>query len=230
MTARLDSVNVGRRAPNPYKDGVDTGIDKVAQAATVEVRDPGPEGAGSGVVGDFIGDLAHHGGSDQALYAFQREDLDRWSMRLGRPLRNGFFGENLTTLGIDLAAARIGERWQVGSSVEVVVTAPRIPCSTFRGWVGEQGWLKTFTRDARPGTYLRIAVSGRLRAGDQIKVLHRPAHDVTVGLMYRAEMDRPDLLPTLLAAGDDLHPDIAAAARAAAADRPPDIVREISQP
>jgi MOSC domain-containing protein YiiM len=228
MTARLDSVNVGRRAPNTYKEGVDTGIDKVTQDATVEVRDPGPEAGGSGVVGDFIGDLAHHGGSDQALYAFQREDLDAWSQRLDRPLRNGFFGENLTTVGIDLAAARIGERWRVGSSVEVVVTAPRIPCSTFRGWIDEQGWLTTFTRDARPGTYLRIAVPGRLGAGDQIKVLHRPAHDVTVALMFRAEMDRPDLLPMLLEAGDDLHPDIAADARATAAHRPSDIVRKIS--
>ncbi len=206
--AILDSVNLGRPRPNPYKSTESTGIGKQPVAGPVEARDPGPKmtGLGSGLVGDFIGDGRHHGGTDQAVYAFQREDLDRWTERLGRELPNGFFGENLTTSGIDLAEARIGEQWRIGPEVELQVTGPRIPCSTFRGWVGEQGWLKMFTADARPGAYLKVIAPGTIKAGDRIQVTHRPEHDVTVSLVFRAETTDRELLPQVLAAGDALHP------------------------
>ncbi len=206
----LVSVNVGAAKPNPYKSALSTGIDKVPVAGTVQVRDPGPRttGLGSGLVGDFIGDTAHHGGSDQAVYAFAREDLDDWQVRLGRELAGGFFGENLTTSGVDVNGARIGERWRVGEQVVLQVTCPRVPCSTFRGWVGEVGWLKVFTEVGRPGAYLGVVVPGLIRGGDDVTVVHRPEHDVTVALVYRAMMTAPDLLPTLLDAGEDLPTDI----------------------
>jgi MOSC domain-containing protein YiiM len=204
--AVLESVNLGRPRPNPFKKTESTGIGKEPATGPVEVRDPGPKrsGLGSGLVGDFIGDGKHHGGHDQAVYAFQREDLDRWEQRLGRDLPNGFFGENLTTSGLEVNEARVGERWRVGAEVELVVTGPRIPCSTFRGWVGEKGWVKLFAADARSGAYLRVVRPGMIQAGDPIEVLHRPDHDVTVSLFFRSQMAERDLLPRLLAAGDDL--------------------------
>jgi MOSC domain-containing protein YiiM len=213
----LLSVNVGQPQPNPYKVVEHTGIDKRPVSGPVTVRDPGPKttGLGSGIVGDYIGDVANHGGSDQALYAFPREDLDAWAERLGRELPNGFFGENLTTVGIDVNEALLGERWRIGDTVVVQVTGPRIPCSTFRGWIGEVGWLKIFTSVARPGAYLRIVVPGQLRAGDPITVVRRPDHDVTVSLVYRALMTERELLPRLLAAGDDLGNELAGELRRA---------------
>lgn len=204
--ALLDSVNVGVPKPNPYKETKATGIDKQPQTGPVEVRAPGPKttGLGSGLVGDFIGDGKHHGGDEQAVYAFARENLDDWETRLERPLPNGFFGENLTTTGLDVNEARMGERWRVGDEVVLEVTSPRIPCSTFRGWVGEKGWLKTFTEIARPGAYLKVLTPGTIRSGDEIEVIHRPDHDVTVSLVYRALTTERALLPRLLEAGDDL--------------------------
>jgi MOSC domain-containing protein YiiM len=216
--AHLDSVNVGRPQPNPYKKVKNTGIGKQPQSGPVEVRAPGrkQEGLGSGLVGDFIGDTRHHGGDGQAVYAFAREDLDRWQERLGRQLTNGFFGENLTTVGLDLAEARIGEQWQIGPEVVLQVTSPRTPCATFRGWMGEQGWLKVFTADARPGAYLAVRRPGKIRSGDPVELVHRPDHGVTVALMFRALLIERELLPTLLAAGDDLDPETRVAAEAAA--------------
>jgi MOSC domain-containing protein YiiM len=200
--AKVDSVNLGRPRPNPHKEVGWTGIGKQPTDGPVEVRAPGPKstGLGSGLVGDFIGDGKHHGGDDQAVYAFQREDLDEWERRLGRELPNGFFGENLTTIGLDINNARIGERWRIGDEVVLQVTAPRIPCATFRGWMGEKGWAKIFTAADRPGAYLKVLTPGAIRAGDPIEVIDRPDHDVTVSLLFKATTTERELLPQLLAA------------------------------
>ncbi|MDH6182582.1 MOSC domain-containing protein YiiM [Microbacteriaceae bacterium SG_E_30_P1] len=204
--SRVKSVNIGMPRPNPHKATRDTGIDKRPQSGPVEVRAPGPRGTGlgSGLVGDFIGDPRHHGGDEQAVYSFTREDLDAWEGRLDRELTDGFFGENLTTEGYDVNEARLGEIWQIGDTVQLKVTSPRLPCSTFRGWVDEKGWLRTFTLAARPGAYLSVVQPGVISAGDELRVIHRPDHNVTVALTYRALTTERHLLPSLLEAGTDL--------------------------
>lgn len=67
--------------------------------------------------------------------------------------------------------------------------------------------MKLFAADARSGAYLRVIHPGMIQAGDAIEVLHRPDHDVTVSLFFRSQMAERDLLPQLLAAGDDLAAD-----------------------
>ena len=204
------SVNVGAAMEKAYTKARTTGIDKRPVEGPVVVRSPGPKrgGLGGGLVGDYIGDARHHGGDRQAVYAFQREDLDRWERELGRPLRDGGFGENLTTAGIDLAEVRVGERWTVGApsseALELQVTDPRIPCRTFAGFLAERGWVKRFAADARPGTYLSVVRPGTVRAGDEIHRTFVPDHDVTAGLVFRATTTQRELLPRLLEARDYL--------------------------
>lgn len=165
----------------------------------VAVRAPGPNGEASGVVGDRIFDTANHGGPDQAVYAYAREDLDAWEAELGRPVPGGTFGENLTTLGLDVTGALIGERWRVGGRVVLEVSVPRIPCGTFAAWMAEHGWVRRFTTQAVPGAYLRVITPGEILAGDPITVIDRPAHDVTIGVTFRALTRESELLPRLLA-------------------------------
>ncbi|MEY9931424.1 MOSC domain-containing protein YiiM [Catenulispora sp. GP43] len=126
-----------------------------------------------------------------------REDLDEWSAVLGRELSNGIFGENLTTSHLDVTGAVVGERWRVGT-VLLEVTAPRIPCRTFAGWLGERAWIKTFTQRAAPGAYLRVIQEGQVQAGDEVTVLDRPDHEVTIGVAFRALTTERELLPRLL--------------------------------
>ncbi len=198
----LLSVNVGRPQPNPWKSGPgDTGIDKRPVDGPVAVTAPGPKGTGAvGLAGDRVYDVDHHGGYDQAVYAYAREDLDGWEAELGRPLPGGAFGENLTTLGLDVTGALIGERWHIGPQVVLEVSCPRIPCSTFQGWLRREGWIKRFTQAAVPGAYLRVIEPGEISAGDRVEIGHRPDHDVTVGLVFRAATLEPELLPRLLVA------------------------------
>jgi MOSC domain-containing protein YiiM len=219
---KLLSVNLGRPRPVPYTDqaqGV-TGIDKQPADGPVRVAAPGPKGVGaSGVAGDSVCDLRHHGGDHQAVYAFAREDLDGWERELGRSLPNGRFGENLTTEGLDVSGALIGERWRIGSEVVLEVASGRIPCRTFQGHLGEQGWVRRFTRKGAPGAYLRVIEPGEIQAGDPIEIVRRPDHGVTVEMQFRAVTTERELLPRLLAAGEALAPEALAAARKYVADQ-----------
>lgn len=167
-----------------------------------------------GLAGDEVGDPRYHGGADQAVYAFAREDLDAWSRRLGdelgdelgdrldHRLPSGCFGENLTTVGIDVNEALVGERWRVGTAL-LEVCSVRIPCNVFKRWVAftgrdASGWVKRFTAEARPGPYLRVVEQGVVQAGDPVVVEFRPDHGVTVSTMFRALTTERALLPLLL--------------------------------
>jgi MOSC domain-containing protein YiiM len=190
-SARVSSLNCGRIADLVIGGKPDrSAIDKRPVTGPVDV-------GALGLDGDEQGDLRHHGGVDQALYAYAREDLDWWTEQLGRELRNGMFGENVTTAGIDISAALIGETWQIGAVV-VQVTAPRIPCVTFRSWMGEPGWVKRFAAAGRPGAYLRVLATGRIQAGDELTVAERPQQAVTVAESMRAYYGDRELMTRLL--------------------------------
>lgn len=213
---KLLSLNVGRpKAVDVVEESKSvTGIDKRPVDGPVRVFAPGPKGVGaSGVAGDSVCNLEHHGGDDQAVYAFAREDLDEWERELGRTLPSGSFGENLTTEGLDVSGALIGERWRIGSEVILEITAGRVPCLTFQRHLGEPGWVKRFTRRGAPGAYLRVIRPGEIRAGDPVEIVHRPGHDITVALSFRATMNERELLPRLLEAGEALHPHLREVAR-----------------
>jgi MOSC domain-containing protein YiiM len=196
-----------------------TGIDKRPVDGSIAVRAPGPMrgGLGSGIVDDVIGNRKLHGGDDQAVYAYAREDLDAWAVKLDRELTNGIFGENLTTMGVDVTGAVIGERWRVGDDgVLLEVTSPRTPCKTFAKRLGIDSWIKTFARGGTPGAYLRVLEPGSLSGGDSVEIVDVPGHGITVGFVYRALLVEKQLLPEVLAA-DALPEDIKALARRRAA-------------
>ncbi len=189
--ARVTSVNVGAVADLVVNDRpARSAIDKRPVAGQVPVGRLGLEG-------DEVGDRSNHGGEDQAVYAYAREDLDWWAGRLGHVLRNGQFGENITTAGLDISGAMIGERWRLGTAV-VQVTSPRIPCNTFQSWMDARFWVRRFAEAGRPGAYLRVLEPGTVGAGDEAEVLSRPAARVTVAESMRAFYGDPDVMRRLL--------------------------------
>lgn len=195
------SVNVGTaRAVNGLTRR--TGIDKRPVSGPVLVRAPGPARGRGGLVTDEIVSTRFHGGNDQAVYAYATEDLTDWRTDLGRDLPPGTFGENLTTDGIDLTGAVIGEQWAVGERLLLQVTAPRIPCATFAAWLDLPKWIRRFTERAAPGAYLRVLYPGPVEAGDPVVITQRPGHGLTIGTVFRALTLEPDLLPRLAGVPD----------------------------
>lgn len=192
--ARLVSVNLGSRRITTYADGPGgrTGIDKRPTDQRVRVSP-------AGVEGDYIGNRRVHGDPDQAVYAYAIEDAAWWAGDLARELAPGAFGENLTTEGLDLTGAVIGERWTVGGAL-LEVTSPRIPCTTFAGFWDVPDLIKRFTAHGASGAYLRVIEPGEVGAGDVVEVTARPDHGVTIGETFRALTGESALLPRLLAA------------------------------
>lgn len=190
------SVNVGPVAEFRAGRSRSSGIVKAPVEVRVAVR-------GVNVEGDDQADREHHGGPDQAVYAYAREAYEWWEAELGRPLTDGLFGENVTTRGLDVDGALIGDTWAIGDVV-VQVTSPRIPCQKLATRVGERAFVKRFGAARRPGAYLRILEEGELGAGDEIRVLHRPAHGVTIARVNEIMLFAHDERAELLAAGDDL--------------------------
>ena len=156
-----------------------TGIDKRPALGPVEF-------AHEEVTGDVVIDRNHHGGYDQAVYAYAREDADWWEKELGQSIANGRFGENLTTSGIDVNGAIVGERWKIGTTI-LEVSQPRIPCRVFAGFWQRPTLIKEFMAAGKPGTYLRIIQEGHISAGDEIEVISKPAHNVSIADLYAAK-------------------------------------------
>jgi MOSC domain-containing protein YiiM len=158
-------------------DRVPTGILKVPVAGAVALR-------GVNLAGDDQADRNAHGGPDRAVYAYAAEDYDWWNAELGRTLAPGTFGENLTLRGIDVSGARIGERWQVGTTL-LEVTSPRVPCFKLAHVMGDPQFVRAFAQALRPGAYLRVIEEGEIGAGNPADVVARPDHDLTIAEMTR---------------------------------------------
>jgi MOSC domain-containing protein YiiM len=178
VNARLVSLNVGLRRRFQYKGrDAESAIWKRPVERRVLAR-------GVNLEGDEQADRSVHGGPDKAIYAYALEDYVWWGEEFGRQLEYGEFGENLTTGGIDLTNALVGERWEVGSAL-LEVSEARMPCWKLGFRVGDNQFPRHFLAARRPGAYLRILQEGMLGAGDEIRVVHRPQHDLTMGDLSR---------------------------------------------
>jgi MOSC domain-containing protein YiiM len=162
-----------------------TAIDKQAVEGAVKVGK-------LGLYADVQADRKHHGGEEQAVYAYAAEDADWWAEQLGRDIPPGLFGENLRVAGLEVSNARVGERWKIGDNVVLEVTVPRTPCMTFARWMDQNGlvqedngWVRRFSDARRLGTYLRVVSTGSVQAGDAIEVIPAPEGAPTILDIYR---------------------------------------------
>ena len=180
VEGRVLSVNVGRAREFEFNGRhVQSAIWKSPVVGRVAAR-------GVNLEGDDQADRKAHGGPDKAVYAYAVEDARWWEREVGRSLEPGQFGENLTTEGMEVNEALVGERWQVGTSV-LEVSEPRVPCWRLGVRMEDRSFVRHFTEALRPGAYLRIVVEGLVGAGDAIWVVERPDHGVSIRDVFRID-------------------------------------------
>ena len=178
---RVLSVNVGR--PREFEYGgrpAKSAIWKSPVVGRIAAR-------GVNLAGDDQADRKVHGGPDKAIYAYAVEDTRWWERELGRELAYGQFGENLSTEGIEVNDALVGERWEIGTTV-LEVSEARIPCWRLAVRMQDKAFPRHFSEALRPGSYLRIVVEGDIGVDDRIGVVDRPNHGVTVRDVFRIYM------------------------------------------
>jgi len=157
---RIVSVNKGDKAYlQQGKDKIVTGIYKKPILGRTTI-------SALGLAGDTICDTRHHGGPDQAVYAYFQEDYDWWNGQVGKNWGAGTFGENLTIRGVENTHMSIGDTL-VFPDLELQVTAPRIPCLTLAACMNIEGFIKQFFDSERPGVYLRVLRSGSVAQGER---------------------------------------------------------------
>ena len=134
-----------------------------------------------GLAGDEQVDRTVHGGPDRAVYAYPIEHYTWWNTRRReagveeseRPLAFGAMGENLTTQGLLETALLLGDRLRIGE-VELVVSAPRLPCYKLNAVMGYANAVRDMTRSGFSGVYLSVARAGVIRAGDTVVLAAGP--------------------------------------------------------
>ena len=141
---------------------VKTGLHKKPQLGRVKVDYLGLEG-------DVICNSKHHGGADQAVYAYSLEDYVFWSRSLKYVPEPGAFGENLTLSGLEFNNLCIGDIL-IFPDLQLQVTAPRIPCRTLSSAIKRKGFAEEFIRANRSGAYLRVILGGTVGESDDVKI------------------------------------------------------------
>lgn len=173
----ITSVNLGKAETiTRGKRSQVTGICKYPVDGKVEVSQ-------LGLRGDHILNSKHHGGVDQAVYAYSAEDYEWWAAKTSRDFPAGLFGENLTIAGLP-SDMYVGDRLLIGDLV-LEATSARIPCGTLAMRMGDRDFGLKFRQAERPGIYFRVLNPGAVSSGDSVTMVEADGGAVTVLDLFR---------------------------------------------
>ena len=176
---KIISLNVGRpQIVSRNGEPVSTAIFKKPVSQRVMLRTLNLDG-------DRQADLSVHGGPSKAVYVYPSEHYDYWKQELPEmDLPWGMFGENFTTSGLSEPEVNIGDKFQVGRAV-VMATEPRMPCYKLGIRFGRPDMIKRFLMSERTGFYLAVLAEGEVGTGDDIILVERDKHNVSVSDITR---------------------------------------------
>ncbi len=174
---QITSVNIGRAETIAHGSRtITSGICKRSVSGPVEITE-------RGLLGDQIVDAKHHGGLDQAVYAYSADDYEWWASQTGQEYHAGLFGENLTIKGLP-SDMYVGDRLLIGDVV-LEATSARIPCGTLATRMSDQDFGLKFKRAERPGIYFRVLNPGVVTSGDSVTLLEGGDAEVSVLELFR---------------------------------------------
>jgi MOSC domain-containing protein YiiM len=110
-----------------------------------------------GIVGDA------HAGSERQVSLLPFEAFAEVRQQLPQ-IKPGDFAENITTRGLDMSSASVGDRLRIGASVKLVITQIGKECHN-------GCYIREVVGDCimpRLGLFARVAEGGTIRVGDTI--------------------------------------------------------------
>jgi len=144
----------------------------------------------SGLDGDAHHHDHVHGGPHRAVCLLALEAIERVQAD-GHAIEPGAVGENLTTVGIEIARLPVGAQLAIGDELLLEIAAPANPCDVIKQVFvrGKSGRISILLHPDDSRMYARVLREGVVRAGDSIRVLP-PAAESTAAL--HAELDLLD--------------------------------------
>lgn len=134
-----------------------------------------------------------HGGPDMALLVYPIEHYHHWRA-LGVELPDAAaMAENLTVSGLLETDVMLGDVFTVGTAT-VQVTQPRSPCYKIAARYGRKDLPMLVQDTGFTGYLLRVLTAGTIGTGDEMRLVERGEHGVTVADAGRvANVDRNDV-------------------------------------
>jgi MOSC domain-containing protein YiiM len=171
---KLISLNVGLPREVEFEGNlIKTGIYKNPTEGRIALRRLNLDG-------DRQADLSVHGGPDKAVYSYPSEYYPFWRDQYPNIEMNwGMFGENFTTSGLFEDEVNVGDEFEIGSS-KLVAVQPRMPCFKLGVKFGTVTVIRKFFASEKPGVYFRVLREGEVAAGDEIKMIKRDEHNITI--------------------------------------------------
>ncbi|CAM1351586.1 MOSC domain-containing protein [Tenacibaculum crassostreae] len=175
---KIVSVNLGERKEIDWKGKkVTTGIFKYSVDIPIFLDE-------EEVRGDAICNREHHGGIDQAVYAYSVKHYDyfkelypdlNWEM--------GMFGENLTLSDLEETAIHVGDTFKVGDVI-LEVTKSRQPCMKLGVRFNDMSIVKQFWNTTMCGVYFKVLQTGFVKKDDVFELLKSDKTKPTIAEIY----------------------------------------------
>jgi MOSC domain-containing protein YiiM len=175
---KILSINIGKKTDIKWRGKIyHTGIYKSA------IEGPVILGA-EDVEHDIVIDRKHHGGIDQAVYAYGWNHYDYWrTLYPGLNLDFGFFGENLTVSYLDEENIHVGDIYTLGETL-IQVTKPRQPCFKLGIRFGSPEVISQFWNSTKSGVYFKVLKTGSVNINDEFKLLEKALNSSSIAQVF----------------------------------------------
>lgn len=178
---KIVSLNIGKRSEIQWKGKTyTTGIfkSKVEGPLFLDLED---------VENDVVIDRKHHGGIEQAVYAYGYNHYAYWrSLYPSLQLDYGFMGENLTVSELEETEIHVGDIYKLGNAV-VQVTKPRQPCFKLGIRFNDQSIVKQFWNTTKSGVYFRILKTGKIATGDEFVLIEKSTNSPSIADVFTSK-------------------------------------------
>lgn len=178
---KIISLNIGEKKTIQWrKKTVETGIFKypVEHPIFLDIEN---------VKNDTIVDRKHHGGIEQAVYAYGENHYQYFKeYHPNLDWQYGMFGENITISHLEETEIRIGEIYQLGEA-KIQVTKSRQPCYKLGIRFNNQTIVRQFWNSTKCGVYFKVIKKGNVTVNDELILLETAIENPTIAEVYHSK-------------------------------------------